>query len=77
MEWFGENWNAPINDTPHVDTPVGDICAKCERLIKNEDQGFMIPHYMGSAENGDDNFIMMAWHKDCLLEGIIPNYKNV
>jgi hypothetical protein len=42
--WFGESWGAPVNDGPHVPTPVGSFCLDCGVKIEHGDRGLMIPH---------------------------------
>lgn len=65
MKWFGETWNAPINDTvPFAETPVGDSCLRCGVPIAEGDQGLILPH-TGIAQffTGEDPF-----HKQCFFE---------
>lgn len=44
LEWFGENWHAPVNEScPKVPTPVGEDCVHgCSNLITEHEQGFMM-----------------------------------
>lgn len=42
MQWFGENWNAPVcGYVPHAKTPVGEKCVWCSETIEKDDRGFI------------------------------------
>lgn len=42
--WFGASWGAPVNeDTRQLPAPVGEPCTRCGLVIKNGDQGVLIP----------------------------------
>lgn len=40
--WFGTSWQAPINDGPWVETPVGERCLYCHKRIKAGDSGILM-----------------------------------
>jgi hypothetical protein len=77
MQWFGEAWDAPINeDVKHGPTPVGLRCAGgCGVRIQPEDQGVLIP-IMTSKQNADgdkhvyilENQQHIAYHLVCFLK---------
>lgn len=64
MRWFGETWNAKFcRRTLHAATPVGRICAGCERPIEMADQGFLadIPDLGGGPA---------PFHRICFYDSI-------
>lgn len=66
--WFGETWNAPINDGPHVPTPVGSHCMDCRVRIEHGDRGVMIPHITA------DGTVPQPHHLACFTHAVgIPN----
>lgn len=65
MKWFGETWNAPINETvPFAETPVGEPCMRCGVDIAEGDQGLILP-VAGIAQ-----FLLEEnpFHKQCFFE---------
>lgn len=72
MRWFGEPWN-PNCCAPEsrVDTPVGELCERCKRPIRKDDQGLRIPclttldivHKLGTMRE-------LSIHIDCFLESV-------
>jgi hypothetical protein len=77
MQWFGESWQAPVNDdVPHGPTPVGIPCAGgCGLKIQPEDQGVLIPT-PATSHGGDgashtytlDGIPHVAFHLFCFLK---------
>lgn len=60
MNWFGESWDAPINDpTEHVETPVGIECGHCEERIVAGDRGVYVNGYASPL------------HFECFMRGIV------
>jgi hypothetical protein len=49
MRWFGETWDAPINDLEHADTPVGQKCERCGEVITEDTRGVLIPGWDDAA----------------------------
>lgn len=42
VRWFGETWNAPVNDPrSHIPTPVGERCV-CGLSIHADDEGIRV-----------------------------------
>lgn len=68
MQWFGESWGAPFNETtPHVDTPVGKLCnGWCEEEIEAGDSGVI----MGGV-GMDDKPILVCYHRNCYLRQVL------
>lgn len=65
VRWFGETWNAPVNDPrTHIDAPVGRECERCRRPIHPKDQGVTIPTH-------DQRVV---YHRNCFFAemGISP-----
>lgn len=72
MEWFGASWGAPVCGTcPHVETPIGQRCARCGRPIGASDQGVRLP-YAGPL--ADVTYQPLPYHLDCFLSGVLPGY---
>ncbi len=68
-KWFGKSWAAPICDPAfHVPTPVGELCASCNKLIEADDQGMLINHLDQSSQ------IQLPHHLDCFMQTIIPDF---
>lgn len=64
MRWFGEAWGAKFNRRAlHAATPVGVICAGCERPIEMNAQGFL-------AEVRDLGGGEAPFHRHCFYESI-------
>jgi hypothetical protein len=64
MRWFGETWNAKFcRRALHVATPVGRICAGCERPIELTDQGFI-------AEIADLGGGPAPFHRMCFYDSL-------
>lgn len=58
-KWFGKKYPAPAyDDSPRVDTPVGETCIHCGELVAADDDGW---HYA----NGP------AAHRECYLRAIV------
>ena len=65
--WFGKDWGAPACDPEeHVATPVGRQCCYCDKTIKADDQGFVVP---GVTQQG---FTHVIYHLDCMLRSVMP-----
>ena len=70
MKWFGESWGAyACTEDQHVETPVDMGCAECAKLIKEDDQGFVLPYVITEAKATP---VPIAYHKVCFLRTIIP-----
>jgi hypothetical protein len=66
MKWFGQPGGAAYEqDSPHVDTPVGQACAWCGEAIEADDCGVTIPHFDGQ-QVGEQ-----PWHYECNLRVVI------
>ena len=61
---FGRSWGAPICEVwPHIDTPVGERCYRCDKPIADGDQGVRMPC------GGCDTPTVVA-HLDCFLASV-------
>jgi hypothetical protein len=70
MKWFGESWEAPVNSYgEHVTAPVGELCFDCQKTIKEEDRGLVIPSLEGTlnAPQWKDR----PWHYDCFMKNVL------
>ena len=57
MQYFGESWGAPINETSaQAPTPVGEPCEWCTVAFADDDRGVIIH---GS--------VTIAYHRECFL----------
>jgi hypothetical protein len=66
--WFGPSWGAGINeDCDEIATPIGEICARCERVIVDGDQGISIPHVTDEPSQPDE---YRPWHLLCFLDSL-------
>lgn len=73
MRWFGKAYGAPYEaDTPHADTPVGELCWRCDEPIGPDDSGLLIPHW-GGADRGSWH----PYHYDCHMRGIIGGLNHL
>jgi hypothetical protein len=67
MRWFGESWGAYVNDTTeHMDTPVGDRCQYCHKVITANDSGFELP----VADLSGELEPAVYYHRACLLRSV-------
>ena len=76
MKWFGETWNAPVNDNPHTKTPIGQPCWFCEKAISDEDQGLVLPFYREKPPadgTGPFKVFDANYHLDCFLQSVGVN----
>lgn len=67
--WFGTMWQAPIcSEAPPAETPLGEICAYCDKTISVSDSGVILQHG-ARGKIGDRPF-----HLACLvrLSDIMP-----
>lgn len=73
MRWFGRAYGAPYEaDTPHADTPVAELCGRCDEPIGPDDSGLLIQHW-GGADRG-------SWrphHYDCYFRGAIGGLNHL
>lgn len=68
MKWFGTYWGASIcNETPHVVTPVGKLCAWCGEPLVEGDQGVCIDNI---SERQGVEVNEQPHHRDCFLRSI-------
>lgn len=67
MQWFGESWGAPFNESsPRVDTPVGVVCnGWCEEPIEATDTGVV----MGGID-ADGQAELVYFHRNCYLRSV-------
>lgn len=65
--WFGPTWDAPVNEGPHVPTPVGQLCLWCTEAIEDGDAGVVMPcvREMGAAATLEPE------HRDCFIRSTI------
>ncbi len=67
MQWFGENWLAPVcTMAEHVAAPVGKRCARCDLVINILDTGFLLPYF---GEEGAPAYI--ALHRQCFINAVL------
>lgn len=65
VRWFGESWQAPINDPrAQVELPTAQHCQHCRLPLYETDRGVGVP-YLDSAAP-----IYLWWHLECWLEYI-------
>lgn len=64
--WFGPSWDAPVNEGPHVATPVGQLCLWCVEAIEEGDAGVLMP---ALGDNGE--VTLEAEHRDCFLRSVL------
>jgi len=63
MKWFGKPGGAAFEaDTPHVETPVGEACARCDEPIEAGDDGVLMWHIGGGYR---------PLHYECQLRQIV------
>lgn len=44
MRWFGKRWNAIVcYEVAHARTPVGTLCGYCQKPIKKNTRGLLLP----------------------------------
>lgn len=68
--WFGQSWGAPIcDDTPHVETPVGQPCGWCDELIAAGDRGVTIPHLA-------DVWTERPFHFECQMRMVVGGFNH-
>lgn len=66
MRWFGRAYGARYEvDTPHVPTPVGEVCGWCDEAIAAHDDGLVLP-LLGEPER-----TRIAYHYECHLRRVI------
>ncbi len=69
MRWFGKSWGSLVCEhDAHAETPVGDTCVQCDKPIKEDDQGMLIPRGFQDDELPPE----VAFHIDCFLDSIKP-----
>lgn len=62
MRLFPEHWCNPSAHLPVVRTPVGSVCASCDRAIEPGDAGAWIVHAGEPTGPG-----WLPWHRECWL----------
>jgi hypothetical protein len=66
MRWFGRPGGAPYEEgSPHVATPVDELCAWCTEPIAADDDGLLIPHIGGEGP------VERPYHYECHLRQVI------
>ncbi len=85
MKWFGESWQAPLNETcERAETPVGQKCSSCTKPIEDHDRGVLIPAFRkrNEGELGGTG-LLSAWtdepmHLRCLMETVLgPSWETI
>ena len=72
MDWFGENWGAPITeDGLHVETPVGQPCLFCEEPIAEGDRG-VIMRWIAEGQWG-----VRPVHAECELRDVMGGIEHL
>jgi hypothetical protein len=71
MRWFGETWDAPINDLEHADTPVGETCEHCKEPIVDDDRGVLLPGFHFDPEAVPLQVPEYAYHLRCFMATIL------
>lgn len=75
MRWFGESWNAPMNDeSERADVPVGTKCLLCNKPIAETDKGIITacsPSIWGSWDLQTDGWVyrvcsyhLLCWYRE-------------
>jgi hypothetical protein len=68
MRWFGETWDAPVNEsTEEATIPIGEACERCEVEIKEGDRGFLIPGFVDDSKTVRE----FPYHLRCFMAGVI------
>jgi hypothetical protein len=66
MKWFGTAYGARYEiDTPHVPTPIGELCEWCRECISFHDDGIILPLL------GNPDRTHAAYHYECHLRLIV------
>lgn len=64
--YFGDSWPAPErSDVTQVPTPVGELCFRCQEMIEQGQQGYLIPYIPAEGEPR-----MEPWHRRCFAREI-------
>lgn len=72
MRWFGESWNAPVNDeVDQAPTPVGSVCEGCSFEIAEDDRGVLIPEFHPGAAYGMGTADELPYHLRCMMAAIL------
>jgi len=72
MNWFGEDWGAPITQDGHqLSTPVGQPCLLCEEAIRAGDRGVFMP-YVGKEASG-----IAPVHAECELRNVLGGIEHL
>lgn len=72
MQWFGKAPWAPLcDDCPHVKTPVGQPCGRCDEPIAADDDGVLIP-YVTRCDT-----VMQPLHYECNLRQTIGGLNHL
>ncbi len=70
MLWFGESWQAPVcEEEGHVETPVGQECFGCDKLIEATDSGVVLPFEGGTEDPRRE----APYHKACFIRSLLGN----
>lgn len=68
--WFGESWGAPCcTEDEHISLPLGTMCAGCDELILQEQQGVALP----LASLHPEQCRLLYYHLDCYLRRVLPH----
>lgn len=69
MKYFGHAWNPNIASLEQVPAPVGSPCVWCDELIKEEENGLIIPHI-------DEVTTDRPYHPECFLRTIVGSLSH-
>jgi len=66
MRYFGTRHNAPVyGEIEAMRTPAGESCARCEKQITEDDDGFEVPYAEHAAVG-----TMVYFHRRCFLASL-------
>jgi hypothetical protein len=71
MKWFGKSWGAPVcTEAEQTNTPVGEECGYCAKLIEAGDTGLLLPFYGDHWYFGTNDPPTMAYHHACFMQAV-------
>lgn len=66
MKWFGKAYGGAYEaDTPHVETPIGKKCSRCDEVIQAHDDGVIVPVFDGKKSDEE------VLHYECWFRTIV------
>jgi hypothetical protein len=64
--WFGKDWGARVcRTTPHLPTPLGEVCHECEQPVLDGECGVILPYHPTYGLQSRSPF-----HLKCLLHNL-------